>query len=66
MSGSAVKTTWKARIINEKIVPVEMNGMVIRPVDTALLDKLAKGSKGMMKIAGVEFYEDMSISVSRG
>lgn len=66
VTGSAVKTTWKARIVNESIVPVEMNGMVIRPIDTALLNKLAQGSKGTLKIAGVEFYEDISISVSRG
>jgi hypothetical protein len=66
VTGSAVKTTWKARIVNESIVPIEMNGMVIRPIDTTLLNKLAAGSKGTLKIAGVEFYEDISVSVSRG
>jgi hypothetical protein len=65
-AGTSVKTVWKARIINENIVPVELNGMLIRPIDTALINKLAVSSKGTFKIPGVEFYEDISIAVSRG
>lgn len=65
-AGTAVKTTWKARVINEKLVPVEIMGAMIRPIDTKVLDKLAKASKGNMQIPGVEFYEDIQVAVSRG
>jgi hypothetical protein len=65
-AGTAVKTVWKAKIINEKIVPIELNGMLLRPIDTALINKLAVNSKGSIKIPGVEFYEDVQIAVSRG
>ncbi len=66
VSGSAVKTTWKARVTNADIVPISFAGAVIRPVDTKVLDGLAKVSKGTMVIPGVEFFEDISVSVSRG
>jgi predicted phosphohydrolase len=65
-AGTAVKTVWKARIVNEKLVPVELNGMLLRPIDTVLINKLAVSSKGSIKIPGVEFYEDVQIAVSRG
>lgn len=65
-SGTAVKKVWKARVVNEKLVPVEIMGTVIRPVDLSALDKLAKFSKGNMSVPGVEFYEDVQIAVSRG
>lgn len=59
---TSVKKTWKARVTNEKLVPVEIMGTVIRPVDLSALDKLAKFSKGATQIPGVEFYEDISIA----
>jgi hypothetical protein len=64
--GTARKIVWKARVVNESLVPVEFAGAILRPVDTVMLDKLAKASKGSMKIPGVEFYEDIQIAVSRG
>jgi len=59
---TSVRKTWKARVINETLVPVEIMGTVIRPVDITALDKLAKFSKGATQIPGVEFYEDITIS----
>jgi hypothetical protein len=64
--GTARKVIWKARVINPSLVPVEFAGALLRPIDTGTLDKLAKASKGSMKIPGVEFYEDIQIAVSRG
>jgi hypothetical protein len=64
--GTAVKTTWKARVINESLVPVSIAGALIRPVDLKVLNDFARASKGNMAIPGVEFYEDINISVSRG
>lgn len=65
-AGTAVKTTWKARVVNDSLVPVTFAGTMLRPVDTSTLDKLAKASKGSMTIPGVEFVEEIQISVSRG
>lgn len=66
VSGTAVKTVWKAKVINPDIVPVIANGIVIRQIDTAALNKIATMVKGKSNIPGVEFYEDINISVSRG
>jgi hypothetical protein len=60
--GISTKKVWKARVIDESKVPVEVAGIVIRPVDLSALDKLAKASKGTAKIPGVEFYEDIVMS----
>jgi len=60
---SSSSVTWKARIINESIVPVSIMGTVIRPVDVSALNKLAQISKGKVTIPGVEFYEDIKIAI---
>jgi hypothetical protein len=65
-AGTAVKTTWKARVVNDSLVPISIMGTMLRPVDTSTLDKLAKASKGSMAIPGVEFYEDINLAISRG
>ncbi len=57
------KIVWKARVINPSIVPAELNGVIIRPIDTKALDKMAQLSKGNTKVPGVEFYEDIQIAV---
>lgn len=64
--GTAVKTVWKARVVNPVLVPVSIAGVLIRPIDEKALNNLAKVSKGNMEIPGVEFYEDVQIAVSRG
>jgi len=62
-AGTAAKTVWKARVINAALVPISVAGAIIRPVDEKVLNDLAKASKGNMTIPGVEFYEDIQISV---
>lgn len=62
-AGTSAIKTWKARITNDSLVPVEFAGTMLRPVDTATLDRLAKATKGGMKIPGVEFYEDIQVRV---
>lgn len=66
VTGSVVKTVWKARVINEELVPVMANGVIIRKIDESALNKIAAMIKGKSNIQGVEFYEDINISVSRG
>ena len=61
--GSAARTIWKARVTNTELVPVTANGFVIRSIDIGMLNKLAVMTKGISTIPGVEFYEDISISV---
>jgi len=65
-AGTATRIVWKARVTNDAIVPAYANGMCIRKVDEAVLNKLAGLVKGKSDIPGVEFYEDVSIAVSRG
>jgi hypothetical protein len=62
-AGTSAIRIWKARVLNDGIVPIEIAGTMLRPVDTATLDKLAKATKGAMKIPGVEFYEDIQMRI---
>jgi len=62
-AGTSAIRVWKARIINDELVPVSVMGATLRPVDLSALDKFAKASKGNMKIPGVEFYEDIQMRV---
>jgi hypothetical protein len=66
VTGSAVKKVWKYKIVNPALVPIELNGFNIRPIDESILKKIATGTKGQMKVPGVEFFEDVEIAVSRG
>ena len=61
-SGVSSRKVWKARITDESQVPIEVAGIVIRPVDLSALNTLAKATKGKAKIAGVEFYEEIIMS----
>lgn len=62
-TGISTRTMYKARIINEKQVPVEVAGVVIRPVDLSAINKLAQASKGKLQIPGIEIYSEDSVSV---
>lgn len=56
--GMAVRTVWKARIVNPNLVPREY----LLP-NEKLIDSIAKSTKGTLKIAGVEFFEDSIVSM---
>ena len=62
-AGVSVRKTWKARVIKDGDVPITANGVVIRPIDTAALNKIARLTKGTAVIAGVEFYEEATTAV---
>lgn len=62
-TGVSTRTLYRARIIDESKVPVEVAGVVIRPVDLAAINKLAQASKGRIQIPGVEVYEEKSVAV---
>lgn len=61
-SGISTRKSWKARIVNNAVVPIIANGVEIRPIDMSALDNLARVSKGTITIPGVEFYEHETIS----
>lgn len=65
-AGISTRKVWKARVTDPAKVPVEVAGMIIRPIDEGLLNKLAVSSKGTMAIPGVEMYQEESISARRG
>lgn len=56
--GEATRSIWKCRVVDVAAIPREY--MV--PNEKAL-DGIAKATKGAIKIAGVEFYEEKSLSV---
>ncbi len=62
-TGVSTRTLYRARIIDESKVPVEVAGVVIRPVDLAAINKLAQASKGKVQIPGIEIYEEQSVAV---
>ena len=65
-AGASTRSIWRARVTNESLVPITANGICIRQIDTAMLNKIATMVKGKSSIPGVEFYEDVQIAVSRG
>jgi hypothetical protein len=62
-TGVSTRTLYRARIIDESKVPVEVAGVVIRPVDLAAINKLAQASKGKVQITGIEIYEEQSVAI---
>ena len=57
VKGVTSKKTWDVIIENPALVPVEVAGVVIRPVDEMAIKKLAIASKGALKIPGVRVFE---------
>ncbi len=62
-TGVSTRTLYRARIVDESKVPVEVAGVVIRPVDLAAVNKMAQASKGKIQIPGIEIYEEQSVAV---
>ncbi len=61
--GVSQTKTWKITKIDSAKVPVSLNGMELRLVDEKLVLQLIKASKGKISIPGVEYKEDVIISV---
>lgn len=61
--GVSVRKLWRAQIIDSSMVPVEIAGIVIRPIDMAALNKLAVASQGKFNCPGVAFYQEESTQV---
>ena len=63
VEGISVRKIWKARIVDDSLVPVSVVGVMLRPVDMSALNKLAVASKGGFNCPGVEFYQEESTQV---
>jgi len=63
VEGISIRKTWKARIVDDSLVPVSVVGVMLRPIDMAALNKLAVASKGGFNCPGVEFYQEESTQV---
>lgn len=57
VEGVSYQVDYEIIITNEDEVPVSINGILIRPVDLAIVKKLAKESKGKIKIDGIKIVE---------
>lgn len=62
-SGTSVRKTWKAKIVDPKIVPAYVNDIEVRTINMSALNQLARMTSGTLSVPGVEFYEESSISV---
>lgn len=61
--GVSVRTTWKARVTDPKLVPAYFDGMEVRTINMTALNSIAKWSNGEAKIPGVELYQDSTLCV---
>lgn len=62
-SGIAHTKSWKIKAVDPALVPVNLNGVELRPVDMGAVMRLIKATKGTVKIPGVVYEEDVQISV---
>lgn len=61
--GVSVRKNWEIINIDSSKVPVTLNGMELRPVDTKAVMNLIKASKGTIQIPGIQYKETVNISV---
>lgn len=65
VKGVSSSKDWEIVSIDEATVPVDVAGIVIRPVDRGAIMRLVRASKGTIKIPGVTYKEVMKMSVRR-
>jgi hypothetical protein len=59
VQGQTIRKTWKARVIDGALVPLEW-----RTINQQALDAFAKATKGAVPVAGVEMYEETGLASS--
>ena len=64
VSGVSQKTDWEIVDINPDLVPIDLNGVVIRPVDQKAVMNLIRATKGQIKIPGITYRETVNLSVN--
>lgn len=61
-AGTSTRKDWEITDIDISRVPMEIAGVIIRPVDTAAVMRLIRSSKGQIKIDGITYKEVSTIS----
>lgn len=57
VKGVSTRTDWEIESIDDALVPVSLQGVVIRPVDRTAIMRLVRASKGQISIPGVKITE---------
>ena len=65
MKGVSTTKTWKITKVDPTTVPTHVQGVEIRPVDEKAVLRLIKATKGAIKIPGITYEEDVSVSVRK-
>lgn len=64
VSGISQKADWEIVSIDDKEVPIDLNGCMLRPVDAKAVLSLIRATKGQIKIPGVVYRETVKMSVT--
>ena len=65
MKGVSTTKTWKITKVDSAAVPTHVQGVEIRPVDEKAVLRLIKATKGAIKIPGITYEEDVTVSVRK-
>ena len=63
--GISTSKDWEIVSIDDKAVPLSINGAELRPVDKAAVMRLIRASKGAIRIPGIVYREVAKMSFSR-
>ncbi|MPM69556.1 hypothetical protein SDC9_116503 [bioreactor metagenome] len=63
--GVSLTTDWEIVEVDNKIVPLEIAGIAIRPVDMSAVMKLIRASKGTIQIPGISYKPIAKMSFRR-
>lgn len=61
--GISMRSNWRIIKVDPAAVPVELAGVVLRPVDEKAVLRLIKASKGQIAIPGIQYEEFADVSV---
>jgi hypothetical protein len=63
VEGVSFSVDWEVAVMNEDVVPVSLNGVILRPVDVGAIKRLVKLAKGKIDILGVKITETKNMRV---
>ena len=63
--GVSASKTWRITKVDSETVPTHVQGVEIRPVDEKAVMRLIKATKGQIKIPGITYEEDVTVSVRK-
>jgi len=65
VTGAVASKDWEIESINQSSVPIEIAGVIIRPVDEAAVRRLIRASRGTITIPGVKYKETVKMGFRR-